>query len=54
MFGSVITSRCQSVNAQMREERREHFEPVPKILQADVLVGGVLIIVVIGESILRQ
>jgi hypothetical protein len=39
--------RCQSVSAQKRKETRKNFDPVPKILEPNVLVDDVLVVDVV-------
>src|SRR5437899_454092 len=52
-------SRCRTSSAPMlemvlrltkiREQSREHLDPVPQVLDADVLVGRVLVVVVVDD-----
>src|SRR5512146_3165085 len=47
---SMTCSWRRNVSAQPREQRSENINAVPQILQPQVLVGGMLIVVVVGDG----
>src|SRR5438552_8367902 len=49
LFLTVIVMACLQRNSSHRQQRGHQLDPVPQILDADVLVEAVLIVVVIRD-----